>query len=551
MTKKITDLSAKEAKAFLMDKEQYFNSELPQYFDFSGILSYTATALDGKTIDQCVTAVSPESLDNVNLEILSNKDGRYGVRPLTITNPFLYTFLVNTLCDDDAWQRILKCFEAYNVAHIKACSIPVVRDKDRQESFPQATTILNWWSNMEQTPVELSLRYRYMFVSDISNCFGQVNPESIDWALSRKGTDAATDDNHDLAHNIMRLLKALQGGRNIGIPQGSMVFSFIAEIILGYADMLLAQAIEKAGITEDYTVLRYVDDYRIFCNNRDTLEDISYLLQHVLETLNFRMNVSKTRISDDIVGDALKPDKAFYIFNTPIFNKKGWDFDGFCKHLYFIFQFARKFPNSGQAKVQLKKFYERFEKFHEVDNDIAVADNNAKTDSSTSAKRHKKRQPKVLEKLAPMIAIATQIASDNVAIAQSALSVVSLILSKIDNEDEKEQLIRLVYEKLRGKPNSALLEVWLQNITYQAWIPNVYKYDMPLCRMVYHEDVTLWNNEWIDPAIANGLPCDTICDYQALNESNRIIPISDILQYDDIPDELFDEGDSHSDGYND
>ena len=120
----------------------------------------------------------------------------------------------------------------------------------------------------------------------------------------------------------------MQSGKNVGIPQGSVLFALIAEMVLGYADRLLYDEIEKEGITEEYLVLRYVDDYRIFCNNRDVLERISYILQRILEKLNFRMNVKKTRISDNIVADAMKPDKAFYIFNTPIFSKKGVDFDG-------------------------------------------------------------------------------------------------------------------------------------------------------------------------------------------------------------------------------
>lgn len=92
----------------------------------------------------------------------------------------------------------------------------------------------------------------------------------------------------------------------------------------------------------EYRVLRYVDDYRIFCNDRDALDKLSYMLQEILEQFNFRMNTSKTRISTDLITDSIKPDKAFYVFNTPIESKQtyldeqgnerkqaGYDFDGF------------------------------------------------------------------------------------------------------------------------------------------------------------------------------------------------------------------------------
>lgn len=83
---------------------------------------------------------------------------------------------------------------------------------------------------------ELSLEYRYMFVTDITNCYGSINPQSIDWALTFKGTKYENEDYLPVAKNIRMYLGALQNGRNIGIPQGSYIFDFVAEIIL---DMLI------------------------------------------------------------------------------------------------------------------------------------------------------------------------------------------------------------------------------------------------------------------------------------------------------------------------
>jgi D-arabinose 5-phosphate isomerase GutQ len=116
---------------------------------------------------------------------------------------------------------------------------------------------------------------------------------------------------------------------------------------------LLHEAIERAGITASYQIIRYRDDYRIFCNDKDQMEKISYILQQVLESLNFRMNSQKTKISENVVTDSIKSDKLAYIYNTPIFNKKGVDFDSFEKHLLYILMFARKHPNSGQVKTLL------------------------------------------------------------------------------------------------------------------------------------------------------------------------------------------------------
>lgn len=135
-----------------------------------------------------------------------------------------------------------------------------------------------------------------MFVTDITNCYGSVNPQAFDWVFSFKGTEYETEHVNPIAKNIQKYLRAFQQGRNIGIPQGSAIFDFVGEIILGYSDLLLHEAIQREGITAPYEIIRYRDDYRIFCNDKDELEKISYILQHVLERLNFRMNSKKTKL---------------------------------------------------------------------------------------------------------------------------------------------------------------------------------------------------------------------------------------------------------------
>ena len=144
----------------------------------------------------------------------------------------------------------------------------------------------------------------------------------------------------------------------------------MGEIILGYSDLLLHESLQakakeyegQGKVFPDYEIIRYRDDYRIFCSNREALEDISYILQQVLERLNFRMNSQKTKISDSIVTDAVKSDKLAYIYNTPIFNKKGVDFDSYEKHLLFILMFARQYSDSGSIKTMLSDIDKRLEK---------------------------------------------------------------------------------------------------------------------------------------------------------------------------------------------
>lgn len=60
-------------------------------------------------------------------------------------------------------------------------------------------------------------------------------------------------------------------GQTNGIPQGSALMDFIAEIVLVYCDEKLTKKLESLNIT-DYKILRYRDDYRVFSNCSSDLE---------------------------------------------------------------------------------------------------------------------------------------------------------------------------------------------------------------------------------------------------------------------------------------
>lgn len=555
---RIIGVSAKDALDSLMSNDFYCTTELPEYFDFSGVLKYAADSIGNKSLEECVNDdCLPESLHGVNLDVITNKDGRYAVRPLTLANPFLYYMLARDICNEDAWVRIQECFRLYSNEHITACAIPMVKVDDKPEPFKGATTILNWWNSMEQRSIELSSKYSYMFMTDITNCFGQINPESIGWALARKDTPHETAENTELASTIQRYLRAMQEEKNIGIPQGSSLFSLIAEIILGYTDLLLAQEIKKAQVDGclpkdlEYEILRYVDDYRIFCNDRDALDKISYKLQHILERFNFRMNSSKTRTSSELITDSIKPDKAFYIFNTPIESKqtykdeegherkeRGYDFDGFQKHLLFIYEFSKRFPNTGQLVSQLEAFSKRVEEqlstktisYDKVSIDLETGETSKDT-------KTKERKGHLWENISAMVAIAVEIATNNLRAANNALKIASQLLADMRKEDtqKKKEIIDLIYKKLIRIPNSAFLQVWMQNITHTTdnWSAGAI-YDMPLCKVVAKQPVKLWNNSWLLPDIAASFPQDSIVDREALANTGQVITFKAKRQYDEM-----------------
>ena len=531
-TKKILSLNHTEAMDFFLKSEQYHGFELPEYFVFDDLLQNVKNAVGKTPYEECLQdGMSPEQLPDVNLDILLNKDGRYAVRPIILANPFLYYFLVREICNEQSWTVVKQLFETFTVPHITSCALPVI-PKER-EPFHKSTTILNWWSSMEQRSIELSLEYRYMFVTDITNCYGSVNPQAFDWAFSFKDTEYETEHVNPIAKNIQKYLRAFQQGRNIGIPQGSAIFDFVGEIILGYSDLLLHEAIQSEGITAPYEIIRYRDDYRIFCNDKDELEKISYILQHVLERLNFRMNSKKTKISDSIVTDAVKPDKLAYIYNTPIFNKKGCDFDSFEKHLLYILMFARQYPDSGSIKTMLSDIDKRIEDWlkpyeEEVTTIPLLEEGEPKTEKITKQRRL------VGGSVHAMSAVCAQIALENVGCCHYALRVLSRMVDSLKDEKEKSAIISLVYSKLCNQPNSDYNQLWLQNMTYQRdKKKGTSPYKVRLCRVVAGDkNVELWNNEWVKPQFLSDLHTNGIIDEKTLKKVTPVITFRERRAYD-------------------
>lgn len=593
--KTIFDLSADEALDFLMQNDRYVTTEMPEYLNFDPVLAFAREHIADTSIDKCLKDINPENISDANYDIMLNKDGRYAVRVLSLSNPFLYYLLAREICTPEHWAAILDDFKVFGSApHIQAVGIPVIpADK---ENFHKATTILNWWSRFEQMAVKLSLDYRYMFVTDITNCYGTIELQTVEKALSRKGTASEVDVKTD----IVRILTMLRQGRNIGLPQGSTLYDIVAEIVLGYADMLLREALERDDITEGYEILRYRDDYKIFANDKDLLERISYKLQHVLEGLNLRLNSAKTRISDSIITDSIKPDKLAYIYNTPIYNnKKCCDFDGIQKQLLFILQFGRQYPNCGQMRMLLSKLSTWIEEYienvaknrpkvislepktpeekkeiEELFASLGKSNDNSNAEAceekaeaklkveakpgeeDAEDKKTQKRLGTIIEDIMAMSAIAAQIAAENLNSAHYALKIISQMLSTISTEQvengkqaSKDEIVTKVLNRLGSMQNSDYLKIWLQNLAVKAEYKGDYSFadgkGNGLCHLVCGADANLWNNSFLAPAYLEGFDATAVVDAAVLHNDTHVMQFKHRFSYDaDAVDEIDDDKDN-------
>ncbi len=304
-----------------MEPSNYCSMDLPIYINFKPVLDYVEQSVGNYGLKDILkdTKKMPSDYEGVNHMFLVKKDAKYTFRPLQIANPYLYYLLVKELTNKANWSAIKKRFQDFHRDEIEVSSILYVKsDSDKSH---KAASVISWWENMEQRSISLSLSFKYMFVTDISNCYPSIYTHTIAWALMNKDEAKRKRDKSGLLGNIIdKYIQGMQYCQTNGLPQGSILFDFIAEMILGYADMRLATRLDADNIS-GYKILRYRDDYRIFSNNREQLERIAFILQEELADLNLQLNAVKTFLTEDIIHTSIKPEKIAYISNVPLYKK--------------------------------------------------------------------------------------------------------------------------------------------------------------------------------------------------------------------------------------
>ena len=467
-TNTILDLQSDEALCFFLDSKHYYKETFPSYINFNKILSAINAFLSNHP--DILNHAQPENYENVNYIIAANKDGKYDWRPFELINPILYVQLVRTITEETHWQDICKRFKDFAAnPDIECMSIPVVENTLQTN---QKAQILAWWENIEQRSIELSLDYEYLIETDITNCYGALYTHSIAWALHTKDR-AKQQRRENLIGNIIdKYIRAMRYGQTNGIPQGSVLMDFIAEMVLGYIDTLLSDRI-KANNIIDYHILRYRDDYKIFVNNPHIGERILKIITEVLAEFGMKPNTLKTNTYDNIILHAIKKDKLAWLI------KKQSNKD-LQKHLLLIYKHALEYPHAGSLIEPLQDFYFRIQK-------IKALQNHSKS----------------------LIAIIVDIAYRNPRTYAICAAMLSVLLTKLSNKNDQEEIITKIKNKFSLIPNTSNMLIWLQRIS--LFFKFDIDYDDALCRLIDHAfkeidrvsladaDINqIWNMDWVN-----------------------------------------------------
>lgn len=504
--KTILNLSYIKARQYFMESQNYCNMQLPVYVDFRPVLDYVQKVIGNRELNAILKDRKrmPSDMEGVNHSILVKKDAQYSYRPIQLINPFLYYLLVKAMTNPSSWKEIKDRFAALHVDNIEVASIPKVKGKaDKSHS---SANVISWWEYVEQRSLELAVSYRYMFVTDITNCYGSIYTHTVAWALMGKENAKQKRQKPGLLGNtIDNYLQGMQYGQTNGIPQGSALSDFIAEIVLAYADKELDEKLKALGIS-DYKIIRYRDDYRIYSNSKEEIEKIAFHLQDVLSGLNFQLNAKKTSLTEDVVGESIKPDKKAYVSNIPLYrkakNRVYSTMSNLQQEALYIHQFSKSYPNSGTLLKILTLFAQRLKLKLAVCGDINV-----------------------------LISIFTDIAISSPKSYKMVLSIISMLINQIKTKKERARVVKDIYVKFQRYPDIGEIQIWMQHITYQ--LPDSIDYDEGLCKIVKNEPgVKLWNNDWVDDTYKLGFPQYAICTDWIRDSFTPVIDIDEVSLFD-------------------
>lgn len=500
-TKSILDCTNDEARTFFLQSSQYSNLDLPKYFNFTSMISAVAAAMPEDTFKNGYkTAAKQES---VNYRLLANKDGRYSWRPIELIHPVLYVELVNIITQKDNWNKIQTRITQLNKSAKKIVGSAGWPRLGTATTTQKAKQVSTWWSQVEQQSLILGLEYTHLMKADVTNCYGTIYTHSIAWAIHTKPVAKRNHKAELFGNKIDNCIQAMQYGETKGIPQGSVLMDFVAEIVLADID---SEVTAKVKDVKNYKILRYRDDYSIFVNDPVDGRKILKALSEVLASRGMQMNTDKAVETDDVISGSLKKDK-LDILNLPLFavkmqsnstSSKLTNINSFQKTLFQVYGFSLAHPNSSALVRVLQEIRERLETL-KISRDAIL----------------------------PSASILTNMLECNPRLIPVAIPLIGDLTDSLPDKD-KPKIVQQLIAKLGLIPNTGQLDVFVQAMAYTTLKKQ--DYNEPLTAVVRKDNKqkNLWNSKWLsDKALRQAVEKTSIVDRGVLNSTKWSSPARD------------------------
>ena len=146
--------------------------------------------------------------------------------------------------------------------------------------------------------VNLEKKYKYQLSLDVGKCFDSIYTHSIVWATSTKKRAKDFTTSITFGGQFDALLQKQNYNETSGICIGPEVSRIFAEIILGKVDQNLSKRLSEHDLrpNREYACRRYVDNYYVFSNSKDTLSKIQHELSLALSEYKLHLNQEKTEL---------------------------------------------------------------------------------------------------------------------------------------------------------------------------------------------------------------------------------------------------------------
>lgn len=482
----ILEMTASEARAFFLKGSTYSDVSLPQYIEFEPLIHQVSGYLGSRRLTDLYGGGKPEEFEGVNYRFFSNRDGKYAWRPYQFIHPALYVSLAHRITEPDHWETITKRFATYSEdSRIRCVSLPV---ESLGKGTDKAAMVSRWYDKTEQESIKLALDYEYVFHTDVTDCYGSIYTHSVAWALHGRAIAKAERNNKQLIGNVIDYhLRAMANGQTNGIPQGCKFMDFIAEMILGYADLELSQRLETPDGTPpvQFQILRYRDDYRIFVHDPQVGEHVLKVISEVLSELGMKLGPQKTSYSSEVIKHSIKEDKRYWTEHKRVER-------GLQKQLMLIHSLAQKYPNSGSLVRALTEYLRRLERVKAPKSDVVV-----------------------------LISILVDIMFRNPRTYPVAAAILSKLISCHGDISDRFAMIEKVKRRFESIPNTGHLDLWLQRITYYCDLD--IGYAEPLCHVVAGTDTKIWNSDWLNDSTRSMIDPRAIVNRKKLNELTYVI----------------------------
>ncbi|WP_108869131.1 RNA-directed DNA polymerase [Aquimarina aquimarini] len=143
------------------------------------------------------------------------------------------------------------------------------------------------WKKMQYKIEERSKDFKYIIEIDVLNFYDNID---INLLCEKVTSIAKTDNERNASIELKKALKIFSKKSNTSIPQNSDASSLLATFYLSELDVFMCHLVPE--------YYRFMDDIKIFCNDKFEARRILRLLEMELRNLKLSINGQKTKIID-------------------------------------------------------------------------------------------------------------------------------------------------------------------------------------------------------------------------------------------------------------